>query len=145
MIRWLAAANLSATLFMTGLIWFVQIVHYPLFGGVGEERFASYGRRHSVLTGFVVGPPMLVEALTGAALVLVRPKGMPGWAAAAGFGLILAIWLSTALLQIPSHGELSLGFRAETHRALVRTNWIRTFAWSLRSLLMLWVLFRTSE
>ena len=27
----------AATLFMTGLIWFVQVVHYPLFARVGED------------------------------------------------------------------------------------------------------------
>ncbi len=34
----------AATIFMTGLIWFVQVVHYPLFsevarlGGAGASR-----------------------------------------------------------------------------------------------------------
>ncbi len=27
-------AQTAATLFMTGLIWFVQIVHYPLFATI---------------------------------------------------------------------------------------------------------------
>lgn len=29
-IKWLLVAHVVATLFMTGLIWFVQVVHYPL-------------------------------------------------------------------------------------------------------------------
>ncbi len=31
----LVLGNLAPTLMMTGLIWFVQIVHYPLFDRVG--------------------------------------------------------------------------------------------------------------
>ena len=62
-------AHVAATLFMVGLIWFVQIVHYPLFGSVGRGGFAGYSQAHSRLTGFVVGPPMLVEAGTAVALM----------------------------------------------------------------------------
>jgi hypothetical protein len=54
-------ANLAATLFMVGVIWFVQVVHYPLFSRVGSEKFSLYPKAHSRLTTYVVGPPMLVE------------------------------------------------------------------------------------
>ena len=29
----------AATWFMVGLIWFVQIVHYPMFANVGRDSF----------------------------------------------------------------------------------------------------------
>ncbi len=35
---WLLFVHAAMTLFMVGVIWFVQIVHYPLFRGVGEAR-----------------------------------------------------------------------------------------------------------
>jgi hypothetical protein len=38
MVKLVLLANLAATFFMVGLIWFVQIVHYPLFGQVGRDR-----------------------------------------------------------------------------------------------------------
>jgi hypothetical protein len=55
-------AHLAVTLFMLGVIWFVQVVHYPLFAKVGQEGFTLYSKAHSHLTGYVVGPPMLVGA-----------------------------------------------------------------------------------
>ena len=58
-----------ATSFMTGLIWFVQVVHYPLKASVGSATFATYQARHVERTGWVVGPPMLIEAATAAWLV----------------------------------------------------------------------------
>jgi uncharacterized membrane protein len=128
----LLLANAAATLFMTGLIWFVQIVHYPLFAAVGSAEFPAYSRAHQSLTTFVVGPPMLVEAVTAAILVFARPAGVPAWLPWLGVGLVGVIWLSTALLQIPAHGRLSAGFSAEAGALLVSTNWIRTVAWTLR-------------
>ena len=129
-------ANLASTLFMTGLIWFVQIVHYPLFAAVGSDVFAAYSRSHQSLTTFVVGPPMLVEALTSAVLVLARPAGVPAWMPWTGVVLVGIIWLSTATLQIPAHAKLSSGFDPAVGASLVSTNWIRTVGWSLRAVLV---------
>ena len=132
----LLLANAVSTIFMTGLIWFVQIVHYPLFAAVGSDAFPAYSRSHQALTTFVVGPPMLVEALTAAALVLGRPAGVAPWLAWAGLALVGVIWISTVSLQIPAHAALSSGFKPAVADALVSTNWIRTVAWTLRAALV---------
>ena len=135
----LLLAHVAATLVMVGIIWFVQIVHYPLFGRVGREEFAAYSEAHSRLTGFVVGPPMLVEAATAVLLVLRRPDGVPAFPAWTGLLLLAGVWLSTALLQSPQHKRLSLGFDHRSHRFLVASNWARTALWSLRGPLVLWM------
>lgn len=57
----------------------------------------------------------------------------------AGLALVAVIWLSTALLQVPCHELLCVGFDPAVHQRLVWTNWIRTAAWSLRGFLVLWV------
>lgn len=132
-------AHVAATLYMVGLIWFVQIVHYPLLDQVGAERFTGYARRHAVLTGRVVGPPMVLE-LISAMWLLTEPQMRGLGLLWAGLGLLVAIWLSTALVQVPCHRILSQGFDAGAYRRLVRTNWIRTVAWSLRGGLVIWVL-----
>jgi uncharacterized membrane protein len=133
----------AATWFMTGLIWFVQIVHYPLFATVGRDSFESYEIAHSRLTTYVVAPVMLVELLSGAALLFAGSR-VPQWAALTGLVLLGVIWLSTAFVQVPVHSVLANGFQEEAHRRLVTTNWLRTAAWSLRAALMLWVLARRS-
>lgn len=55
-------------------------------------------------------------------------------------GLLVLIWASTFLLQVPKHKVLTHGFDAEAHRFLVRTNWIRTAAWSVRGVVVLWMI-----
>jgi hypothetical protein len=130
-------AHVAATWTMVGLIWFVQIVHYPLFAQVGPDRFAAYETAHNRLTTWVVGPPMLIEVVTACLLVLVKPEHIPSSYVWSGILLLTVIWGSTALLQVPQHEILTRGFAADAYRSLVTSNWIRTIAWTLRGVLVL--------
>jgi hypothetical protein len=138
--------NLGATLAMTGLIWFVQIVHYPLFARVGAAEFIGYEQAHQRLTSLVVAPLMLVELATAIALaVWLRPADFPTVLAWMGLILVGVVWLSTFLLQVPQHEALGSGFEINAHGFLVVSNWIRTIAWSARAVLLLWVVGRMME
>ncbi len=131
----LLALHAVSTLMMTGLIWMVQVVHYPLFLHVGEDAFCDYERQHARRITWLVGPLMLAEGASAAALLLWLPPGTARAPASIGVLLLLVIWGSTAFLQVPCHTRLGRGFdRAVVHR-LVSTNWIRTVAWSLRGVL----------
>lgn len=135
--------HLASALFMTGLIWFVQIVHYPLFAQVGSEAYPAYQTAHMRRTTVVVGPPMLLELATAAALVSgAGPDWLDSRWAWANLALLGVIWLSTALLQSPAHAKLTAGFQATPHLLLVRSNWLRTALWSGRSLILLTLLAR---
>lgn len=126
-----------ASFAMTGIIWFVQVVHYPLLRAVGPSGYAAYQAQHMRLTTLVVGPLMLLEAATALWLVYDRPDFVSTAQAWAGLGLIAVIWSATALLSVPRHEALRHGFDASAHAALVATNWIRTAAWTGRSALLL--------
>lgn len=47
----LLTTHLFATAAMVGLIWFVQVVHYPLFASVGADGFTDYETAHRRRTG----------------------------------------------------------------------------------------------
>jgi hypothetical protein len=130
-IEWLLLLHAAMTLFMVGVIWFVQVVHYPLFARVGEAEFPGYERQHARRTGWVVAMPMLLELGTAVATVWYL-GGALAWC---GLGLLAAVWTSTGLWQVPAHRRLEGGFDAVTHRRLVRTNWVRTLAWSARGII----------
>lgn len=102
-------ANLCASLFMTGVIWFVQIVHYPLFANVGHGEFAEYERRHADLTGYVVAPVMLFELAASFVLAYLARQTMSVTLGYVALGLVVAAWLSTFGLQVPCHNRLSQG------------------------------------
>ncbi len=124
--------HLVATLYMVGLIWFVQVVHYPLMASVGDSDYREYQRQHMQRTTLVVGPPMLIEVASALALVVLIPDGRAALMAWGGFALLCLVWLSTAMFQVPAHGRLTSGYDEEAWRSLVKTNWIRTLGWSLR-------------
>lgn len=128
--------NLLATWYLVGLIWMVQIVHYPLLDRVGSQEFEGYEQDHNRLITPVVGVVMLLEIATSLALLLARPSGFPSWAAWLGVGLVLAIWMSTALIQVPCHSVLLTGFQESAYRRLVQSNWIRTICWTGRGILL---------
>jgi hypothetical protein len=54
----------------------------------------------------------------------------------AGAILLFIIWASTIFLQVPCHRDLEERYDAETHNELVRSNWIRTFAWTARAVIL---------
>ncbi len=131
------ALSLTAALLMTGLIWFVQIVHYPLFASVGRQGFNTYAARHNRLTSIVVMPLMLVEAATAVMLLVNPPAFLAGAASVVQFGLVVLIWISTFAVQVPLHRRLGRGFDRETVSRLVSTNWVRTTLWTTRSAILL--------
>ncbi len=132
----LFVAHLAVTLAMVGVIWFVQVVHYPLFAGVGAAGFRAYAAEHGRRTTWVVAAPMLLELATGVALLWRRPAAMPAEWAWSGVALLGVVWGSTFGLQVPRHEELAGGFDPRAHRRLVRGNWVRTAAWSARGALV---------
>ncbi len=136
----LAIANFASTLFMVGLIWVVQIVHYPLFSQVGRDNSVSYQRQHQTRMTWVVGPPMLVEAFTAVLLAWYPPLGVSPNLILWGIALVFMIWISTAAIQIPCHGKLAQGFDSRVHRWLVVSNWIRTVGWSMRGIVVVLIL-----
>ena len=133
-------AHAAVTWTLVGLIWVVQVVHYPLLAAVGEPAYAAYQRRHMQRITWLVAPLMLTELACAAFLLIAPPVGVPVWMPIAGVVLLAAIWLSTVLLQMPAHAMLQDGFDAHAHRRLVRGNWVRTAAWSLRGLLAMLLL-----
>jgi len=122
---------------MVGLIWFVQLVHYPLMGRVGSEHFVTYEAAHVQRTGWVVIPLMLIELLSAFALLLEGGELVSRPEAALGLALLGGVWASTFFLQVPLHERLGEGFAAPAHERLVRTNAIRTALWSARGVLVL--------
>jgi hypothetical protein len=134
--------QIASTLLMTGIIWFVQIVHYPLFAKVDAASFVRYEAEHATRTGWVVGPLMCVELATAALMLMAqfRPASVTKSSAWIGLALALLIWCSTAFIQVPLHQRLAAGFDAAVIARLVSTNWLRTITWTLRSVLVLsWI------
>lgn len=125
--------NLVATCVMVGVIWFVQLVHYPLLSTIGVDRAPAVAIEHQRRTAWVVGPPMAVEGVTTLALLVARPDGVSvllPWVGATVLAVVLA---STVFLSVPLHEKMATAPDDGIGRRLVATNWPRTIGWTLRA------------
>ena len=142
MVELLLVLQLASTLALFGLIWFVQVVHYPLFDKVGFQAFQQYEESHQRRTTWVVAPLMLTEAGTAVASLWIRPPNVSLPFAICGLVLVAVIWASTFFWQVPVHQLLVGAFDASAHRELVHGNWVRTAAWTARAALLCWMCLR---
>ena len=126
---------LVAASFMAGLSWFVGVVHYPLFPGVGAEGWGAYHRRHSDRTTLVVLPPMLAELVTAALIALGPPAGVDGSLALAGLALAASTWALTAPAAL-LHGRIGDPLDVRVHRSLLLVHHARTVCWSAHAVLV---------
>lgn len=132
--------HFAATWYMIGLIWFVQLVHYPLMAEVNSDNFPRYEKLHTSWTTLAVGPAMLLEAATAVALLYWIPEKVNLEWLVVCMILLIMIWFATAAFSVPMHGRLEKGFDARAHRWLVNSNWFRTFLWSARGVIIGWLI-----
>ena len=122
--------HFAATWFMVGLIWIIQLVHYPSFHWVDESRFSRFAQFHSSSISKIVMPVMIVELLTGLILIVNYEEIMMQFNLVA----LILIWLVTMFLSVPCHKKLAEGYNPETVDSLVSSNWLRTILWSIRGI-----------
>lgn len=132
-------AQVVVTLWLAGMIWTIQVVHYPLFSLVGGE-FVAFEAAHSTRISLLLLGPWAVQGVTTAWVLLSRPAGVPSWMVWTAAVFAAATVLVTVLVSVPQHDVLGDGFEPTAHATLVRTNWWRVVAWSGHAALALWML-----
>ena len=80
---------------MTGLIWTIQLVHYPTFDHVADDHFADFAKFHASRISLIVLPAMIVELFT--AFMMLK---LYSWSQL-NIISILIIWASTFFLSVP--------------------------------------------
>ena len=128
-----AVAQVVGSVGMFGVIWIVQVVHYPLMRFVSEREFPGFETEHRVRISWVVGPLMLLEGLCVLAFVFAPPPGFTWWLPWAGAIAEAVAIGTTVLVSAPLHERLNAHFDPALLDRLVATNWIRTVAWTVRA------------
>ncbi|MFN0246417.1 MAG: hypothetical protein ACKV2T_05890 [Kofleriaceae bacterium] len=136
--------QLATTLPLVGLIWFVQVVAYPLFARVGSANFSAYHQTHSRLITYLVAPLMAGELAFAMLWILEPAAGVPRTVVWAGAALAASAWIATVLVSVPQHAKLTRGFDARAHQVLTVTNWLRTAIWTARGAILIWVVAHNS-
>lgn len=121
--------NLLISWALFGLIWVVQLVHYPTFEFVDSQNFLAFHQHHTSAITLIVMPLMLAEVGLGIYLTKQHPSIYLG-----PLILVGLIWLNTFLIQVPIHNALGNGKDSFLIQKLVHTNWIRTILWTIKGI-----------
>ena len=126
--------HLIFTSIMTGVIWVIQIVHYPSFHFIEKELYTAFQKFHMNKISIIVIPIMLAELITG--MMLFLDKSSKSSFLIISFVILVLIWLITGVFFSKAHNELMTGYQELVVNQLVVMNWIRTLLWTLRLLLL---------
>ncbi len=124
----LLAAHLLATGAYAGFQWTVQVLVYRQFPSVPADAFVGYEAAHSRRISPLVGVLFAACAVSTAALLAIRPAGVPLGGIVAAATLFAVVLGATALLAVPEHRRLGAGFDATAYRRLLRADLLRTVA-----------------
>ena len=124
--------HLIATSVMVGVIWVIQLVHYPSFHFVELKQYTTFQRFHMARISYVVIPAMLTELFT--LILIVFSMDQIDTLVLASAILLIFIWLMTAVFFSGVHQKLTLGYDQTVVDKLVKLNWGRTLLWTLRLL-----------
>ncbi len=130
--------TLGLTLYMTGMIWSMQVLEYPLFALVGPKEFPAYHRRHNRGLPVFVILPSLAAFASAVVLIFTRPARLPLWSSIVVAAIDLVVVVVTVAREAPLHGKLDReGYSETVIRQLVQGNWIRTILWTANGLFLL--------
>ena len=110
------------------LIWVVQVIVYTVFHHVKESVFVSWHRKYCNQIGFFVLPLMFLQGIEAASSSFFVGDTL-AWLKLFG---VLGTWFVTFAVSAPCHRILAKeGLQAQVIVRLIRTNWLRTFLWTL--------------
>ena len=105
------------------LIWYVQLVSYPLFHYVGEHQWPAYHMQHTRRITWIMGPLMLLQLAVATLLAFSQI-----W-----WDLILVslVFILTFFWAVPLHNRLASQWDKKNIENLIRSNLFRALIWTL--------------
>jgi len=129
--------HIVSTSIMVGVIWIMQLVHYPSFSFINIEDYKSFQEFHMKRISLVVIPAMTIELTSGILIFWIYQTNNIFFNVS--LFCLFFIWFLTAILFSKMHQKLTLGYQISIVTKLVNLNWLRTLSWTLRLGLVLFV------
>jgi len=125
--------HLLATAILTGAIWVIQLIHYPVFKYIDKSYFKLFMKFHVRGILIFVLPFMLIEIVSGTYLFIIGHNSILFL-----FSLVILylIWISTLLIFSNYHKKLQHDKDNDIINKLVKYNWFRTLGWTVRLILI---------
>ncbi|OUV02168.1 MAG: hypothetical protein CBC40_06800 [bacterium TMED80] len=129
----LLKVNLLSTSVMVGVIWIIQLLHYPSFHFINEKNYIEFQHFHMQRISFIVVPVMLIELASALLIAYFFESSLTIILLA----FVLGIWAITFIFFTNMHQKLTNGYDHSIVDRLVQINWSRTALWSLRLIILL--------
>ena len=131
----LSDIHFLSTSLMVGIIWVIQLLHYPTFHFIKQSDYVEFQHFHMQRISFIVVPVMIIELLSGFMLVYYFRSNL----FILCLTILLVIWLITFVFFTKLHQSLLGGYDKIIVDKLVQINWSRTFLWSLRLIILIYI------
>jgi hypothetical protein len=123
---------------LIGVIWIIQLVHYPAYRFIDVTQFTQYQLFHSKQITYFVAPMMLLEFASSVWMLYQAIQTKTNLTLlSVSFVLLLMIWALTFFKIVPLHNQLQFGKDTSMIEQIIQLNWWRTILWSARGLLLL--------
>ena len=133
--------SLALTIFSTGIAWVIQTIVYPMFAEMGASRFAETHIRFMRSLTLFVYLPMQMAFLATLGMFWYRPITIPFIFVGVLLALDVTILVSTFRRLSSMHYQLAKeGHNQELIEKLISFSWLRTIAWTLKSILLITIL-----
>ena len=123
--------NFIASFTMLGVILVTQIVSYPMFLNENKKGFTLFHSMYVKRISSIVMPVMTIELILSVILFFT----LDGILSQISLTTLILILISTAFIQVPIHEKLKFKHDEFLTKKLIRTNWIRTSLWSIKSII----------
>jgi len=134
---YLFVIHLVSTSFMVGVIWIVQLVHYPTFLFIDEQKSNDFQKFHMSRISYIVMPAMTTELFSGIYIYIYSNMAIDSNLFLLALTILIINWIITALVFVKMHNKLLINYKIEIISLLVKWNWLRTLLWSVRLILLL--------
>jgi hypothetical protein len=134
----LTTIQLVVSAYLVGLIWLIQLAHYPAFRAIAADQWSAFHRLHTSAMGLLAGGPMIVALVVGAWLSgrAVLSPGGGDLRQHLVLACELVAWGVTFLVAVPLHDRLAGGPDPALIDRLISSNWVRTAAWTAKLALL---------
>ena len=129
--------HIISTSIMVGVIWVIQLVHYPSFKYVNESDYIIFQKYHMSNISYIVFPVMFTELITALIILFFGEKSL---FFVLSLICLFLIWVITGVLFTKYHNILKEGKDLMIIDKMIKANWIRALLWTMRLIMILFVI-----
>ena len=129
--------HIISTSIMVGVIWVIQLVHYPSFKYVNESDYIIFQKYHMSNISNIVFPVMFTELITALIILFFGEKSL---FFVLSLICLFLIWVMTGVLFTKYHSILKEGKDLMIIEKMIKANWIRALLWTMRLIMILFVI-----